>query len=171
MKIRTFSLWLSAWLLWAGMASAQSSRSGVGAVPFADAGGTGVLFRTWAPNATSVAVKGGFNGWGSTTLAKDLPGGTWNGYWSVDIAGAKAGQEYKFVVNGTYKKDPRGQRVVNSSGNSIVYDQGAFNWGTDSSFSAICETIWSSMTGMRAHTTRTMGGPPRSTNAPTRSPI
>jgi 1,4-alpha-glucan branching enzyme len=93
----------------AGSVSAQSAREGIGATPYADAGGTGVTFRTWAPNATTVAVKGGFNGWGSTALAKDLPGGSWNGYWSVDVPRAKAGDEYKFVVNGTYKKDPRGR--------------------------------------------------------------
>ena len=50
-----------AWFL-AGNATAQSSRSGIGATPYADAGGTGVTFRTWAPNATTVVVKGGFNG-------------------------------------------------------------------------------------------------------------
>ena len=132
MKIRAFPM-VFCYLLVAGISSAQSSRSGMGAIPYADAGGTGVTFRTWAPNASTVAVKGTFNGWGSTTLAADSSGGTW----SVDIAGAKAGQEYKFVVNGTYKKDPRGYRVVNSAGNSVVYDHGTFNWDNDATFSAI----------------------------------
>ena len=138
MKIRpAFPAFLLAVLGLVGSAAAQSSRSGVGAIPYADAGGTGVTFRTWAPNASTVAVKGGFNGWGSTALAKDMPGGSWNGYWSVDVSGARAGQEYKFAVNGAYKKDPRGRRVVNSAGNSIVYDHGAFDWGDDANFSAI----------------------------------
>jgi 1,4-alpha-glucan branching enzyme len=105
----------------------------MGAVPYADAGGTGVTFRTWAPNASSVAVKGQFSGWGSTALTRDASGGTW----SVDIAGARVGQEYKFVINGSDKRDPRGQRVVNSAGNSIIYDHGSFDWGSDSSFNAI----------------------------------
>lgn len=124
-------------LVWsvAGNATAQSSRSGIGATPYADAGGTGVTFRTWAPNASTVVVKGGFNGWGSTALAKDTPGGNWNGYWSVDISRAKAGDEYKFVVNGAYKKDPRGRRVVNSAANSIVYNPSSFNWGDSTNFS------------------------------------
>ena len=56
MKIRTFLLWLSACLVFSGTVSAQSSRSGVGAIPYADAGGTGVTFRTWAPNATTVSA-------------------------------------------------------------------------------------------------------------------
>lgn len=112
---------------------AQSSRTGMGATPYADATGTGVTFRTWAPNASTVVVKGGFNGWGSTALAKEASGGLW----SVDVPGARAGQEYKFVVNGAYKKDPYGTRVVNSAGNSIVYNQAAFDWGSDGDFDAI----------------------------------
>ena len=116
---------------------AQSSRSGMGAVPYADANGTGVMFRTWAPNASSVNLRGSFNGWGTTALAKDMPGGNWNGNWSADVPGARAGQEYKFDLNGSWRKDPRGRRVVNSAGNSIVYDHGSFDWGGDSSFSPI----------------------------------
>ena len=126
----TFSLLTG---LLAVAAPAQSSRSGIGATPYADAGGTGVTFRTWAPNASSVSVRGTFNGWGSTALAKDASGGTW----SVDIPRAKTGDEYKFVVNGAYKKDPRGQRVVNSAGNSIVYDHRTFDWGSSTNFSPI----------------------------------
>lgn len=112
---------------------AQSSRTGMGATPYADASGTGVTFRTWAPYASTVVVKGGFNGWGSTALAKEST----NDLWSVDVPGARAGQEYKVVVNGAYKKDPYGTRVVNSAGNSIVYNQSAFDWGSDGDFSAI----------------------------------
>ena len=137
MKIRTFLLWLSACLVFSGTVSAQSSRSGVGAIPYADAGGTGVTFRTWAPNATTVSARGTFNGWGTTALAKDMPGGAWNGYWSVDIPRAKAGDEYKFAVNGSDRRDPRGKRVVNSAGNSIVYDPNAFQWGGEDAFGAI----------------------------------
>jgi 1,4-alpha-glucan branching enzyme len=133
MKLRHVFRLIAAVGMMAGVASAQSTRSGLGAVPYAGTGGTGVTFRTWAPNATTVAVKGAFNGWGSTALIKESSGGTW----SIDAAGAKAGQEYKFVVNGAFKKDPRGRRVVNSAGNSIVYDHNSFDWGNDASFSAI----------------------------------
>ena len=137
MNIRHFPWVFLVCLLLAGTASAQSARSGVGAIPYADAGGTGVMFRTWAPNASAVRVRGGFNGWGTTAMAKDMPGGSWSGYWSVDVPGARAGQEYKFDLNGSWRKDPRGRRVVNSSGNSIVYDHASFDWGNDSSFSPI----------------------------------
>ncbi len=108
------------------MASAQSSRPGVGAEVYGDAGGTGVTFRVWAPNATSVGVKGQFNGWSTATLTKEGS----SGYWSRDVAGAVAGQEYKYVINGNMdRRDPRGRRVVNSAGNSIIYDADAFDWG------------------------------------------
>lgn len=62
MNIRRAFPLLSLFLLLGNPAGAQSSRSGIGAIPYADAGGTGVTFRTWAPNASSVTVKGAFNG-------------------------------------------------------------------------------------------------------------
>ena len=114
-------------------ASGQSTRPGMGAILYADQHGTGVTFRTWAPNATTVAVKGGFNGWGNTALQKELSGGMW----SIDVPNAKVNQEYKFVINGVHKKDPRSFRVVNSAGNSIIYDHRAFDWGSSTNFQAI----------------------------------
>jgi 1,4-alpha-glucan branching enzyme len=125
--MKTARFWLLALgtLGWVTGASAQSSRGGMGAVPYADSNGTGVTFRTWAPNAASVRVRGSFNGWGTTTMAADPSGGTW----SVDVPRARAGDEYKFDLNGSWRKDPRGKRVVNSAGNSIVYDPHAFDWG------------------------------------------
>lgn len=105
---------------------AQSVRPGLGAIPYADAGGTGVTFRTWAPNATSVGVKGQFNGWATAALTQEGS----SGYWSRDVAGAKVGQEYKYRINGNSdRRDPRARRVVNSAGNSVVYQPGAFDWG------------------------------------------
>ncbi len=134
MNTRLFFSPLFACLLLAGPAMAQSTRSGFGATPYADASGTGVTFRTWAPNASSVAVKGSFNGWGSTPLVKEATGGIW----SADIPRAKAGDEYKFFLNGSlHKRDPRGRRVVNSAGNSIVYNPKAFDWGSSTNFAPI----------------------------------
>lgn len=113
-------------LVLAGESVAQSSRPGVGSFPYADQNGTGVTFRVWAPNASSVGVKGQFNGWGTTALTKE--GAT--GYWSGDIASARAGQEYLYRINNSFdKRDPRARRVTNSNGNSIIYDPKAFNWG------------------------------------------
>lgn len=114
-------------------APAQSSRPGMGSIPYADANGTGVTFRVWAPNATSVAVRGAFNpgGWGTTNvyLVKESGG---LGLWSMDNTNARNGDEYKYYLsNNLWKRDPRGRKVVNSTGNSIVYDPNAFAWGSD----------------------------------------
>src|SRR6266481_3620828 len=93
-------------------ASAQSSRSGMGSIPYSDAGGSGVMFRVWAPDATSVAVTGDFNGWSSTAnfLVKESGG---LGLWSADIPNATVGQQYKYKLSGTLSKmDPRSRKVV-----------------------------------------------------------
>jgi len=121
-------------------AFAQSSRPGWGATPYHDGLGTGVTFRVWAPNATSVNVPGTFNGWSTSgaPLGKDLTNGVWNGVWSADVAGVTNGAQYKFyIVNGTgvWKQDPRARLVTysgsSSGANSIVYDPNAFNWAGD----------------------------------------
>lgn len=114
-------------------ALAQSSRPGMGATPYADMNGTGVTFRVWSPNATSVTVRGSFNGWGTTAMTEE---GTSN-LWSVDVPGATNNSQYKYHINNTYWwKDPRARRVTQSgydspNANAIVYDPNAFNWEGD----------------------------------------
>lgn len=100
-----------------------STKPGMGAIPYTG----GVTFRTWAPYASSVTVAGTFNSFSATANPLYAEG---NGNWSVDVAGAVEGQEYKFVItNGTavWKKDPRGRAVVNSAGNSIIRGD-TFDW-------------------------------------------
>jgi 1,4-alpha-glucan branching enzyme len=112
------------------LVSAQSSRPGMGSTPYADGSGTGVTFRVWAPDATSVAVPGIFNGW--NTAANFLVKEGSSGLWSGDIPAARPNDEYKYFINGSvWKTDPRSRKVVNSTGNSIVYDPNAFNWSAD----------------------------------------
>lgn len=114
-------------LLLAASCFGQSSRQGMGSIPYADTNGTGVTFRVWAPNASSVTVRGEFNGWGQTTMVNEGGG---SGLWSVDVPNAQAGQQYKyFLNNNAYKRDPRARRVVSSAGNSIIYKTDAFDWG------------------------------------------
>ncbi len=111
-------------------AVAQSTRPGMGAMPYADALGTGVTFRVWSPNATSVAVRGSFNGWGSTPLTEEASGDLW----SVDMSNVANGSQYKYFINGTHWwKDPRSRRVTQSGynttdANSMVYFPGNFDW-------------------------------------------
>ena len=94
---------------------------------------TGVTFRVWAPNATAVSVRGQFNNWGETIMTKD----PFTDYWAVTNSAAKPDHEYKYFLkwagntNGTWKQDPRAVAVRN--GNSVVYDQEAFAWGSGTS--------------------------------------
>jgi 1,4-alpha-glucan branching enzyme len=103
-----------------------SSRGGMGALPFDG----GVTFRVWAPHADDVSVTGSFCDWDQAgrALARE-DGGTW----SADVAGATAGDEYRFIVRrGAEERsriDPRARQLTNSVGNAIVYDPEAFDWG------------------------------------------
>jgi 1,4-alpha-glucan branching enzyme len=118
---------------------AQSTRPGWGSTAYHDALGTGVTFRVWAPNATSVYAPGQFNNWSTTAtpLGKERTNGVPDGVWSADVAGAAAGQPYKYYLNygggSLLKHDPRARWVVNSSAgaNDIIYDPAAFNWAGD----------------------------------------
>lgn len=91
--------------------------AGMGAVVSQDA----TTFRVWAPNADTVFVAGTFNEWNKTTheLEKEE-----NGYWSIAIAEAKAGDEYKYIIhNGELildRNDPYAREMTNSTGNSVV---------------------------------------------------
>lgn len=92
----------------------------------------GVAFRVWAPFASEVFAAGTFNQW-STTANPFVSEG--NGYWSVEVPGAKNGDEYQFVIrNGTqpliWHKNPYASEVVYSSGNAIIHDPN-FDWTGD----------------------------------------
>jgi 1,4-alpha-glucan branching enzyme len=131
---------LAGWAF-AGSITAQSSRSGWGSTPYHDAGGSGVTFRVWAPNATTVFVPGQFNSWSTTAtpLTKELTNGSWTGVWSADVPIASTGQQYKYFINfsggSAYKHDPRARLVTfsgtTSGANDIIYDPTNFNWRGD----------------------------------------
>lgn len=113
-------------LLLAQSSTAQSSRAGWGATPYSG----GVTFRVWAPHATNVTVAGDFNGWSTTSRPLVLESAT-AGVWSVDVSGATAGQNYKYLINNpsNYKTDPR-SRLINTANNnnSVVVNPSNFNW-------------------------------------------
>lgn len=92
----------------------------------------GAAFRVWAPHADRVFVMGDFNGWSKTDSPMENEG---SGYWYADIGGAKAGQEYKFLVqNGELdleRIDPYARQVTNSVGSGIIYDPDGFDWQGD----------------------------------------
>ncbi|NML63770.1 DUF3459 domain-containing protein [Hymenobacter sp. RP-2-7] len=109
-------------------AVAAPVRDGFGALPHEG----GVTFRVWAPNATAVSVMGTFNNW--DTKASPLraeEGGNWAG----DLPQAKAGDEYKYVLQTPqgelHRNDPYARAVTNSAGNGIVFDISDFDWQND----------------------------------------
>jgi 1,4-alpha-glucan branching enzyme len=64
----------------------------------------GTTFRVWAPNAQKVFVTGDFNDWNDSANPLTHEG---DGYWATDVARAKPGDEYKFVlINGEQKLLP-----------------------------------------------------------------
>lgn len=110
------------------MSQHDTPRPGLGSMPHE--GGT--AFRVWAPNADSVAVTGSFTDWsndGEPMVAED------GGHWYTDVAGARPGDEYQFVItNGEQRLmriDPRARAVTHSSGNGVVYDRDGFDWEGD----------------------------------------
>lgn len=141
----------------------------MGAAPYADALGTGVTFRVWSPHATSLAVRGTFNNWATTSMTEE---GT-SDLWSVDVPGVTNYSQYKYFINGTYWwKDPRSRAVTQSgydspNANSIVYDPNAFNWLGDTRLpvSSSNLVIYEMHVGSFYDPTPSSGGPGRFTNA------
>jgi 1,4-alpha-glucan branching enzyme len=96
--------------------------------------GGGATFRVWAPNADSVAVAGSFNGWSKQADPLAAEG---NGYWSVDVDGARAGDGYKYVITyqsavlNPWRPDPYGQAMATSVGDTLIHAPD-FDWGAGS---------------------------------------
>lgn len=93
----------------------------------------GCTFRVWAPHADNVRVRFARPG-GHDSSTSDLRREQ-NGYWAADVAGVRAGDEYKFVVSAggstIERNDPYARQVTNSAGIGIVVDPHAFDWQDD----------------------------------------
>jgi 1,4-alpha-glucan branching enzyme len=91
--------------------------------------GGGATFRTWAPHATSVSVRGDFNDFAECDEAALVPDG--NGHWLGFIAGVTEGQHYKFWITGPdgpgYKRDPYARQVDGRYWNCVVRSP-SFPW-------------------------------------------
>ena len=94
-------------------------------------GVSGVMFRTWAPNADCVSVVGDFNGWdcGKNVMKRVSDGGIFQ----LFIMGLKEFDLYKFAVthnNQTVlKSDPYGFFSEKNKGNaSIIYNLEGYEW-------------------------------------------
>jgi len=100
----------------------------------ANPGAQGVTFRVWAPHAEKVCVTGTFNDWSETSTLLDREE---NGYWSTDVPGAKAGDEYRYMIHAPvdWKLPPLSrirplcQKSDDLKRNGIIYNPKAFNWG------------------------------------------
>lgn len=91
----------------------------------------GVAFRVWAPHAQRVSVIGSFNEWDAAMHPMHSEE---NGYWYVNVAEAKADDQYLFLLTtagGEFKRiDPYAREVTSSVGNAIVHDT-RFDWQGD----------------------------------------
>lgn len=85
-----------------------------------------VVFRTWAPNASKVAVSGDFNGWKEEPLQKEA---SRPGHWVLDSRQARPGDAYRFVLDGLQRRDPRARAVNVAENKSYVLDPRAYAWG------------------------------------------
>jgi len=105
-------------------------HAGMGATPTSE----GVTFRVWAPHAEKIYVIGSFNDWNETAtpLVSEQ-----NGCWSIDVPGAKQGDEYRYMIHTPVdwklpplsRIDPYARNVTNAAGNGIIYAAQAFDWG------------------------------------------
>jgi len=106
----------------------QIKHEGMGAIVY----GEGTAFRVWAPNAEFIEIVGEFNQWQEGSHPLENEG---SGYWYTDVPGAKPGQEYKYVIQYQgerfHRVDPYARQVVNSVGNSVIYDLNSFDWQGD----------------------------------------
>lgn len=104
-----------------------ATRPGMGAILHPE----GATFRVWAPHADGVAVVGSFNAWDPKRHPMASEGG---GYWSLDISGVGAKDEYRFLLDtpaGELSRiDPYAREVTSSIGNSVVHDP-RFDWEGD----------------------------------------
>lgn len=93
----------------------------------------GVQFRVWAPFAKKVSVATPYVFYdlrNQVEMSKDE-----DGYWSAFIAGAEAGQTYKYIIDTgekiIRKNDPRGRALTSSDdGSSIIVDDD-IKWEND----------------------------------------
>ncbi|VAW95503.1 1,4-alpha-glucan (glycogen) branching enzyme, GH-13-type [hydrothermal vent metagenome] len=96
-------------------------------------GVAGILFATWAPNASRVSVIGDFNNWDGRRYPMRSRGAS--GVWELFIPEVKNGALYKFEIRNGHsgeihsKADPYAQQLeLRPQTSSVVHNSAAFKW-------------------------------------------
>lgn len=94
----------------------------------------GAEFRVWAPFATNVKLMVPFLGVYDGSNVHDMLNEN-DGYWSVFVKTAEAGQNYKFLIDTGHellqRNDPRGRMLTSSENGVSVIAATDFEWGDD----------------------------------------
>ena len=95
----------------------------LGAHPWSVDGVEGVLFATWAPNASRISVIGDFNQWDGRCHPMRVRG--MSGVWELFVPGLESGALYKFEIRGQHgeilvKADPYGQHFEMRPGTASI---------------------------------------------------
>jgi 1,4-alpha-glucan branching enzyme len=89
----------------------------------------GTMFRVWAPNASSASVSGDFGNGAAVPLKAEG-----NGRFVATVAGARAGQHYRFTFTTdgqTFTRtDPCARALEGGSGDAIIVDPRTYAWKT-----------------------------------------
>ncbi|MCP4594257.1 MAG: hypothetical protein GY842_26300 [bacterium] len=99
------------------------SHAPVGATATSDGG---AVFKVWAPEPATAAVRGEFNGWGETAMSKS------GEHFTAKVGSATLGDMYKYFFSGTdtWKPDARARGLNPSDNyNSHLYDPSTHTWG------------------------------------------
>src|SRR3954452_19311925 len=88
---------------------------------------SGVRFAVWAPNASYVSVVGDFNDWDSAASPLSPVDNT--GIWEGIVETARAGQRYKYHLDGTEKADPFAFEAELPPKTASVVFQSDHEWG------------------------------------------
>ena len=91
-----------------------------------------MLFRSWAPNARAIDVRGDWNGWSGDALARVADTGVWEAF----VPGAAEGHRYKYAVTGADgtvvdKADPYARADELPPGNASIIDVDHHEWRDD----------------------------------------